>query len=682
MKIFFTFFIFLSLFTFSSKSESTCKNNTDLSLVSKAFSSVYGFNITWFSSNCSSTTPITVIKLSSRNLTGAVSWKYLKNLSHLHTVDLSNNSLKGSVHPLFWSISSLVEVNLSKNKLGGTIAVTSSSPIQRLDLSFNRFTNLASTFYGFPNLTSLDLSHNDLKILPFWFNNLTKLENLSISSCNIYGNPKPISHIKSLKHLDVSFNHMNGTFPDDFPPISSLNFLNISFNNFTGLIPQDQFVRFGNSSFIHAGHLQTKNLKLPNPKNSSEFHIKHHNFTTPPHKMLPIKQKPTKPMDKNTKRKKPKSRKKVLIIGISAASAFLILAIGSVILCLYKRRKTVARKNKWLISKPIQIPFRMDKSGPFSFETESGNSWVADIKEPTSAPVVMFEKPLMNFTFKDLIAATSHFGKESLLAEGRCGPVYRAVLPGDLHVAIKVLEHARELGHDDAIALFEDLSKLKHPNLLPISGFCIAGKEKLVLYEFMANGDLHRWLHELPTAATNVEDWTTDTWEQQNGSHLTSPEKMEWHTRHRIAVGIARGLAYLHHAQSKPVVHGHLILSNILLADDFEPRIADFGLSHDRVNGSTEKDVYDFGVVLVELLTGKTGSDETIKWVRRLVKDGHGADALDSRLRLGGDSVSGMECLRVGYLCTAESPNKRPRMQQVLGLLKDIHPTNSELILS
>ncbi|KAF3651557.1 hypothetical protein FXO38_08732 [Capsicum annuum] len=669
MKIFSTLFIFLSLFTFTT-SESTCKNNPDLSLVSKAFSSVYGFDVTWFGSNCSS--PITEIKLSSRSLTGTVSWKYLTNLSHLHTIDLSNNSLKGFVHPMFWSISSLVQVNLSKNKLGGTVAVTkSSSPIQRLDLSFNRFTNFGSVFYGFPNLTSLDLSHNDLKILPFWFTNLTKLENLSISSCNIYGNPQPISHIKSLKHLDVSVNHMNGQFPNDFPPLSSLDFLNISFNNFTGVVPQDQYAKFGNSCFIHAGNVQTKNL-LPNHKNSSQFHIKNHNFTTPPHKMLPMRHKP---MNKNTNRKKPKSRKKVLITATSAASAFLILVMGSILLCLYKRRKSLARKNKWLISKPIQVPFRMDKSGPFSFETESGNSWVADIKEPSSASVVMFEKPLMNLTFKDLIVATSHFGKESLLAEGRCGPVYRAVLPGDLHVAIKVLEHARELGNDDAIALFEELSRLKHPNLLPISGFCIAGKEKLVLYEFIANGDLHRWLHELPTAAPNVEDWTNDTWEVQNGPQITSPGKMEWHTRHRIAVGIARGLAYLHQAQSKPVVHGHLVLSNILLADDFEPRIADFGLSQNRVNGSSEMDVYDFGVVLVELLTGKIGSDDTIKSVRRLVKDGHGADALDSRLKLDGDSVSEMvECLRVGYLCTAESPNKRPRMQQVLGLLKDIHP--------
>lgn len=464
MKPFCRFLILLALFVLV---ESSC-NSGDRDLVLKAFQSVSGFNASWFQtrgSNCSEA-QIRSIELASRNLSGSIYWNHLKNMSNLEVLDLSGNSLQGQVPNWLWSSSTLLKVNLSNNRFGGSIALKPSSKdgsfpsLQELNLSHNRFTNQVY-LAGFSNLKSLDLSHNNLKTLPSGFQKLTKLHHLDLSNCNIKESVKPISSLHSLTYLDLSNNTFNGSFPSDFPPLNTIKFLNISHNKFIKATTTnlDKFKKFGESAFIHAGN--NFNFNLNNNYNAS----KTPNLHSTQHHQQP------------NKHKHKSKHKTVTIVAVPCASGFVLLVLlGACALRCYRRKKEEAKRNKWAISKPVPLTsIKMERSGPFAFETESGTSWVADLKEPSSAAVVMFEKPLMNLTFKDLIAATSHFGKDSQLAEGRCGPVYRAVLPGDIHVAIKVLENARDVDLDDVVAIFVDLSRLKHPNLLPLSGYCIAG---------------------------------------------------------------------------------------------------------------------------------------------------------------------------------------------------------------
>jgi serine/threonine protein kinase len=183
--------------------------------------------------------------------------------------------------------------------------------------------------------------------------------------------------------------------------------------------------------------------------------------------------------------------------------------------------------------------------------------------------------------------------------------------------------------------------------------------------------------------------------------------ELSWPVRHRIALGTARALAFLHHGCCPHLVHRDVNSSNILLDSRYEPHLGDCGLASliddkhsdcPTIGGAlgyvppeygqmwkatTRGDVYSFGVVLLELVTGKrpTGhyfhdsyGGNLVGWVRALIREKKGYKCLDPKLLSTGAESEMLETLRIGYLCTAELPSKRPTMQQIVGLLKDIQP--------
>ncbi|URE18381.1 STYKc [Musa troglodytarum] len=431
----FTFFFVHGLLLLLSRRAACACGPSDREHIALAFRSVSGFKLP--PPPPAADDPGCFLRLPSRNLSGTVSWMYLRNVTALRALDLSGNALHGSVPGGFWSAPALLEVNLAANRLGGALRAAGLAALSRLEI--------------------LDLSHNGLGLVPLGLDKL-----------------------RMLRHLDMSYNSMRG--------------------------------KFGKSAFLKAGSLRF----------GSPAHVARSSSPT-----TLASHKDTKLKGRRRKRKRRKDEGKL------------------------EEKEAVA-----VAAPPQEV------------------RWVVEAK--WSAPVVLFEKPLMETTFGDLVKATSGFGKESQLAEGgRSGPAYRAVLDGDMHVVVRVVEAAQEAEERDAVASFHELARLRHPNLLPLLGYCIPGKEKLALYEYMDRGDLHRWLHELPAGQPNVGDWPT---------------------RHRIALGIARALAFLHQGwvgTTRGVIHGHLLPTNVLLGNDLEPRVADFGGAAAGNAGTAEGDVWD-----------------------------------------------------------------------------------------
>lgn len=287
------------------------------------------------------------------------------------------------------------------------------------------------------------------------------------------------------------------------------------------------------------------------------------------------------------------------------------------------------------------------------------------------------------FTFRELAAATKNFRGECLLGEGGFGRVYKGRIANtNQAVAIKQLDRNGLQGNREFLVEVLMLSLLHHPNLVNLIGYCADGDQRLLVYEYMPLGSLEDHLHDVSLGK----------------------KRLDWNTRMKIAAGAAKGLEYLHDKASPPVIYRDLKCSNILLGEDFHPKLSDFGLAKlgpvgDNTHVSTrvmgtygycapeyamtgqltlKSDVYSFGVVLLEIITGRKAIDNSkaagehnlVAWARPLFKDRRKFLHMADPMLQGQYPLRGLyQALAVAAMCVQEQPNLRPLIVDVVTAL-------------
>lgn len=297
------------------------------------------------------------------------------------------------------------------------------------------------------------------------------------------------------------------------------------------------------------------------------------------------------------------------------------------------------------------------------------------------------------FTFRELCVATQNFHLDNLLGEGGFGRVYKGIIPSTNQViAVKQLDRNGFQGNREFLVEVLMLSLLHHPNLVNLVGYCADGEQRILAYEYMPNGSLEDHLLEAPPDA----------------------EPLDWNTRMKIAEGAARGLEYLHETADPPVIYRDFKASNILLDENFNPKLSDFGLAKlgptgdkthvsTRVMGTygycapeyaltgqltTKSDVYSFGVVFLEIITGRRVIDNArpseeqnlVSWAQPLFKDRRKFTLMADPLLEDNYPVKGLyQALAVAAMCLQEEADTRPLISDVVTALEFLSvPRNEE----
>ncbi|XP_072971206.1 uncharacterized protein [Typha angustifolia] len=576
-------------------------------------------------------------------------------LNNLGLIDLSRNKLSGSIPPTLANLTQLRMLILDGNSLSGSIPSTlGNTKLELLDLSHNMLTGVIpsevaslSSMAIYLNLSdnlldgqipmelskmemvrAIDLSSNNLNgAIPNNLGSCDVVELVNLSHNHLQGSiPESLGSLLSLQSLDLSYNYLSGEIPVTLQKSNSLRLFDLSFNNFSGPLPQGGLFDSLTVEFIKGNHFCGTLSGLPtcNPKKRSIIHS---------------------------------SKYLILLVGVTSVSAFLLT-----IICV--------------------VGYRSVRTGVIQRKDENLNEFSIE-----------FSSSFPRITYRELAEATGGFEPRSLIGSGSFGHVYRGILGDGSVVAVKVLQLQSSNSTRSFNRECQVLKRIRHRNLMRIITACSLPDFKALVLPFMGNGSLDSHLH--------TEDNCLES------SQLSLIERVN------ICSDVAEGLAYLHHHSPVQVIHCDLKPSNILLNDDMTALVSDFGISrlvmtieegnmagematNSTANmlcgsigyvapeygyggkASTKGDVYSFGIVVLEMVTGKRPTDDMFKdglrlqrWVKlqyqqqweKAVDPSLMHHYWDQNLEIKNMwEVAIDELLELGLVCTQEDPSSRPTM--------------------
>ncbi|XP_019191587.1 PREDICTED: LRR receptor-like serine/threonine-protein kinase ERL2 isoform X2 [Ipomoea nil] len=604
--------------------------------------------------------------LHGNKLTGSIPPE-LGNMSKLSYLQLNDNELVGRIPGELGKLEQLFELNLANNNLEGPIPenISSCRALNQLNVHGNNLNgSIPSGFRDLESLTYLNLSSNRFKgTIPFALGRIINLDTLDLSGNEFSGSiPASVGDLEHLLTLNLSHNHLAGRIPTEFGNLRSIQIIDMSCNKLSGAIPKDlgQLQNLGSLSLTNNNLSGQIPEQLTNCLSLVSLNVSYNNLSG----VIPI--------SRDFYRFSPDS------------------FIGNPLLCgnwCGSICDPCASKSKAVFSRTAVICITLGFIALLSMvivAVYKSNQAPHFMKGPTStigsAKLVVLHMDMAIHTYEDIMRITENLSEKYIIGCGASSTVYKCHLKNSRPVAIKRIYTQHPYSLREFETELNTIGSIRHRNVVSLHGYSLSPLGNLLFYDYMENGSL---------------------WDLLHGP--SKKVKLDWETRLKIAVGAAQGLAYLHHDCNPRIIHRDVKSSNILLDENFEAHLSDFGIAkcissakthtstyvlgtigyidpeYARTSRLTEKsDVYSFGIVLLELLTGKKPVDNDSNLHQLILSKADNntvMEAVDSEVSVTCTDLSHVsKTFQLALLCTKRLPSERPTMHEVVRVLTSLLP--------